>query len=57
MPLVINSLRGGHTHTLKHAQTHTRTHTCTRTHTDVSTESILRNQARGWCVPGLKIYP
>ena len=30
MPLVINSFRGGHTHT--------------NTHTDVCTETILRNQ-------------
>ena len=34
MPLVINSLRDGHTHTHTH------------THTDVHTEIILRNQAR-----------
>ena len=32
MPLVLNSLGGGHTHT--------------NTHTDVRTETILRNQAR-----------
>ena len=27
MPLVIDSLGGGHTHTHTHAHTHTRTHT------------------------------
>ena len=31
-PLIINSLRGGHTNT----------------HTDVSTETILRNHVRAW---------
>ena len=40
MPLVINSLGGGYTHT------HTHTHTHTNTHTDVRTETTLRNQAR-----------
>ena len=34
MPLVINSLGGGHTHA----------HTHTHTHTDVRTKTILRNQ-------------
>ena len=38
MPLVINSLRGGDTHT----------HTHTHIHTDIHTESILRNQAYAW---------
>ena len=42
MPLVINSLGGGHTHT--HTHKHTNTHT--KTHTDVRTETIIRNQAR-----------
>ena len=37
MPLVINSLGGGHTHT--------HTHTHTSTHTDVRTGTISRNQA------------
>ena len=36
MPLVINSLGGGHTH--KHTHTHM--------HTDVRTRSMLGNQAR-----------
>ena len=39
MPQVINSLRGGHTHT----------------HTDLRTETILRNQVRTGHVPGFKI--
>ena len=34
MPLVINSLGGGHTQT--------------NTHTDIRTETILRNQMRTW---------
>ena len=37
MPLVINSLGGGHTYIRTHTQTHT--------HTDVHTETSLRNQA------------
>ena len=41
MSLVINSLGGGHTLTLKH----------THTHTYVCTEIILRNQVR-WPVAG-----
>ena len=47
MPLVINSLRGGHTHTCANTQTHT--------HRRSWTEAILRNQVTGWHVPGLKI--
>ena len=37
-PLVINSLRGGHTHihTHTHTYTHTHAHTHTRTHTHTS---------------------
>ena len=42
MPLVIYSLKGGHTHKHTHTQTHT------HTHTDVHTETILRNQAHDW---------
>ena len=38
MPLVINSLEGGHTNT--HANTHTYRH--------LRTEAILRNQGRAW---------
>ena len=37
-PLVINSLRGGHTH--KHMHTHIQT----RTHTDIGTETILKTR-------------
>ena len=43
-PLVINSLKGGHTHTYTQIHTHT--------HTDIHTETILRNQAHAW----LKIW-
>ena len=46
MPLVINSLRGGHRQT--DTQTDRYKHTHTHTHTDVYTETILRNQACAW---------
>ena len=60
MPLIIISLKGGHTHTHMHARTytHTHTHTHTNTHTHKQTHTyarthiliswaraILRNQA------------
>ena len=52
-PLIITSLRGGHTHT--HTHTHRYTHTCTYTHMHIHTSlirSITRNQAHGslWLV-------
>ena len=46
MPLVINSLGGGHTHTNTHINTHT----------DVHTGTILRNQASTGLSPGLTNY-
>ena len=62
MPLVINSLGEGHTHTCKpnahtHAHTQAHTQTDTDTHRDIRTETILRNQAHASHsrhVPGLK---
>ena len=47
MPLVINSLGGGHTHTYTHTQAYKRSRT----------EAILRNQVRTGRrrAPGLKI--
>ena len=42
MPLVINSLGGGHTH--KHTQT-------------IHTGSILRNQARAWFNNFIRVHP
>ena len=42
MPLVINSLGGGDTHT------HNTTTQYTHTHTDIHTETILSNQAHAW---------
>ena len=39
MPLLINSLRGGHTHIHTHAHTHTRTHTHTHAHTHTHTQT------------------
>ena len=53
MPTVINSLRGGDTHTRTHTCTHAPTHT--QTHTDVHTKTILRNQALAGHMSGLKI--
>ena len=41
MPLVINSLRGGHTHTLTHTQTHTHRHTNTHINTHTYTQTML----------------
>ena len=70
MPLIINSLGGGHTHTQTHKHTYTAyahtdtayAHTDTAyAHTDILTiciGSILRNQVQasyGRCSPGLKI--
>ena len=50
MPLVINSLRGGHTHIHTHTLTHTHTHTNTHTHTPmILDKAIIRNQARTGC--------
>ena len=47
MPLIIDSLRGG--------DTHTQTHTHINTYTDVRTETTLRNQVRVVGAPGLKM--
>ena len=57
-PIVINSLGGGHTHTHKytHTHTHTHAHTHTNTYTEVRIETILKNEACGRRVPGLKTY-
>ena len=54
MPLVINSLGGGHKHT--HTHKHTNTHTETRIHTDVHTEQLKETRCMpvaGWHAPGL----
>jgi len=45
MPLVINSLGGGHTHT----HTHTHAHTCAHTHTDIADKSNFKKP--GACRP------
>ena len=49
MPLVIHALGGGDTHT------HTHAHTDIHTQAYIRTEVILRNQAIGRHVPGLKL--
>ena len=48
MPLVINSLGGGHTHTHTHTQTQTQTQTQTHTHNDDPHRINLRNQVHAW---------
>jgi len=56
MPLVINSLGGGHTHTHTHRHTHTHTRTQTYSHRGQKQfQETSRVLAFGWCVPGLKI--
>ena len=52
-PLVISSLKGGHTHTCKH--THTHTHTRIQTFADRSNSKKPGTLACGWRAPGLKI--
>ena len=44
MPLVTNSLRGGHTHTNIHTHKHTHKHTHTQTHTQTCTHTYTHMQ-------------
>jgi len=46
MPLVINSLGGGHTHTHTHAHTHTHMHV--HTHTDIADKSNFKKPVARW---------
>ena len=58
MPLVINSLRGGHTltHSLTHSHTHTHTHTHTRTHTHTNTSTNTHTQTQAQTITHTDVH-